>query len=299
MSTASSTNPAPSDFKFELPGHESRGYGSYAVATALIHSGRINIHGWEYHSYGFCTMAFQDLVACLAPTAIVIPQFELDAFMVSHRPSISITDSISSLPQSKMRGLTPDFAIVLVRAILHANGMPIPTGIHSTSRSFCCRQARIHTNHWRSGFFVIKSSSRCARINCKHFGDVFYRTIFQSNCPYTLFIICPPNFHHARCLSRNSAIFGAWISMIHDEQAPFSVIASRRWDVKEDKGDPARKTWSSDYRHCRSSPLKSEAFRSPAFSLALTAEWSHSSWQQQQQQHSSPRTPTFFLCNDV
>ena len=28
MSTASSTNPAPSDFKFELPGFESRGYGS-------------------------------------------------------------------------------------------------------------------------------------------------------------------------------------------------------------------------------------------------------------------------------
>ena len=147
MSTASSTIPASDDFKFELPGLESRGYRSYAVATALTHSGRFNIRGREYHSYGFCSMALQDLITRLAPTAIVIPQFELDAFMVSHRPSILITDSISSLPQSKMRGLTPDFAIVLVRAILHANGMPISTGIHSTSRSFCCRQARIHTNH--------------------------------------------------------------------------------------------------------------------------------------------------------
>ncbi len=39
---------------------------SYVVATALIDSGRFNVRGRKYHSYGFCSMFLQDLVAGLA-----------------------------------------------------------------------------------------------------------------------------------------------------------------------------------------------------------------------------------------
>ncbi|KAF8056180.1 hypothetical protein FPV67DRAFT_1532526 [Lyophyllum atratum] len=129
MSTANSVIATPNDFEFDLPGIQSRGYGGYAVATALVHSGRFNIRGREYHSYGFCAMALQDLVARLAPTALVIPQYELDAFTVTHGDEISPEASIGTLPQPKTRGPVPDFVIVLVRAILHATGMPISPGI--------------------------------------------------------------------------------------------------------------------------------------------------------------------------
>ncbi|KIM49929.1 hypothetical protein M413DRAFT_22038 [Hebeloma cylindrosporum] len=118
---------------FELPGIKSRGYGPYAIANALVHSGRFNIRGCEYHSYGFCAMALQDLVDDLAPTALVIPQFKLDAFTVSHPTSISLTDSISSLPQPNAQGPIPDFVIILVRAILSTTGMPIPRGMRLNS----------------------------------------------------------------------------------------------------------------------------------------------------------------------
>ena len=77
-------------------------------------------------------MALQNLVDDLAPTALVIPQFELDAFTVSHPPSISLTDSIASLPQPKARGPIPDFAIILIRAILDAT-TPILRGMRLNS----------------------------------------------------------------------------------------------------------------------------------------------------------------------
>jgi hypothetical protein len=133
MSTAISVSPTPDDLGFELPGIKSRGYGAYAIASAFVHSGRFNIRGRECHSYGFCAMALQDLVDDLAPTALVIPQFELDAFTVSHPASISLTDSIASIPQPKARGPIPDFAIILVRAILHATTPPIPRGMRLDS----------------------------------------------------------------------------------------------------------------------------------------------------------------------
>ncbi|EDR05427.1 uncharacterized protein LACBIDRAFT_329716 [Laccaria bicolor S238N-H82] len=126
-------SPIPDNLGFELPGIKSRGYGAYSIASALVHSGRFNIRGREYHSYGFCAMALQDLVDDLAPTALVIPQFELDAFTVSHPTSISLTDSIASLPQLKARGPIPDFSIILVRAILSATGLPIPRGMRLDS----------------------------------------------------------------------------------------------------------------------------------------------------------------------
>jgi hypothetical protein len=164
MSTAGSTS--LNNFKFELPGLESRGYHSYAVATALTHSGRFNIHGREYHSYGFCSMVLQDLIAGLAPTAIVVPQFELDAFTVTHRPTISITDSIASLPQLKTQGLTPDFAIILVRAIFHANRMPIPTGVHPNFEYW----GKIKIETLRVGVLVeVKSRLTRSAINTQHF----------------------------------------------------------------------------------------------------------------------------------
>lgn len=133
MSTARSVFPTPDDLGFELPGIKSRGYGAYEIASAFVHSGRFNIRGRECHSYGFCAMALQDLVDDLTPAALVIPQFELDAFTVSHPASISITDSITSLPQPKARRPIPDFAIILVRAILHATGPPIPRGMRLDS----------------------------------------------------------------------------------------------------------------------------------------------------------------------
>ena len=133
MSTARSVSLLPDDLGFELPGIKFRGYGAYAIASALVHSGRFNIRGRECHSYGFCAMALQDLIDGLAPTALVIPQFELDAFTVSHPASISLTDSIASLPQPKARGPIPDFAIILVRAILSTTGLPIPRGMRFDS----------------------------------------------------------------------------------------------------------------------------------------------------------------------
>lgn len=133
MSPASLVLPAPGNLGIELPGIKSRGYGGYAVATALVHSGRFNIRGREYHSYSFCAMVLQDLVDDLAPTALVIPQFELDAFTVSHPASIFLTDSIDSLPQPGTRGPVPDFVVILVRAVLHATSMPIPPGIRLDS----------------------------------------------------------------------------------------------------------------------------------------------------------------------
>lgn len=133
MSTARSVSPTPDDLGFEPPGIKSRGYGAYAIASAFVHSGRFNIRGRECHSYGFCAMALQDLIDDLAPTALVIPQFKLDAFTVSHPTSISLTDSIASLPQPKARGPIPDFSIILVCAILGATTPPIPRGMRLTS----------------------------------------------------------------------------------------------------------------------------------------------------------------------
>lgn len=52
---------------------------------------------------------------------------------MSHPASISITDSISSLPQPKTRGPVPDFVIILVHAILSATGMPVPASIRVDS----------------------------------------------------------------------------------------------------------------------------------------------------------------------
>jgi hypothetical protein len=48
MSTARSVSPIPDDLGFELPGIKSRGHGAYAIASALVHSGRFNIRGREY-----------------------------------------------------------------------------------------------------------------------------------------------------------------------------------------------------------------------------------------------------------
>ena len=53
---------------------------------------------------------------------------------------------------------------------------------------------------------------------------------FQSNRPYTLFYYpssrLPPHTMSEQELCR------FWC-MIHDEQVPFSVLASRRWDMEE------------------------------------------------------------------
>lgn len=133
MSTARTVSLIPDDLGFELPGIKFRGYGAYAIASALVHSGRFNIRGRECHSYGFCAMALQDLIDDLTPTALVIPQFELDAFTVFHPASISLADSIASLPQPKARGPIPDFTIILVCAILSATGLPIPRGMRLDS----------------------------------------------------------------------------------------------------------------------------------------------------------------------
>lgn len=130
---ARSLSPAPDDIPFELPSFQFRGYAAYGVASAVIHSGRFNIRGREYHSYGFCALALQDLVSDLAPTALLIPQFEFDAFTITHPASISLIDSIASLPQPNTRGPVPDFVVVLVRAILTTTGMPIPRGIRLDS----------------------------------------------------------------------------------------------------------------------------------------------------------------------
>ncbi|KAG6873808.1 hypothetical protein C0995_011033 [Termitomyces sp. Mi166 len=116
--------------EFELPGIETRGYASYSLATSLVHSGRFNMRGVEYYSYGFDDILLQDLVSHLAPRALVIPQFGLGALIIElNEGNLSDSDSIVTTPQKIPPQLFPDFAVILMRAIFVDGGQPITASV--------------------------------------------------------------------------------------------------------------------------------------------------------------------------
>ncbi|KAG5640638.1 hypothetical protein DXG03_007701 [Asterophora parasitica] len=71
-----------------------------------------------------------DLVDPLGPSVVVVPQLKLDAFTIQHLKTISITDSIVTLPQNDNKGPITDFGILILRLILRNTGMPISDGVH-------------------------------------------------------------------------------------------------------------------------------------------------------------------------
>ncbi|KAH0583129.1 hypothetical protein H2248_011015 [Termitomyces sp. 'cryptogamus'] len=112
--------------EFELPGIESRGYASYSLATSLMNSSRYNMRGVEYYSYGFYAILLQDLIDHLAPRALVIPQFGLGTLTVElDQGESSDSDSVVTCPQKTLSEVFPDFAVVLLRAVVVDGAQPV------------------------------------------------------------------------------------------------------------------------------------------------------------------------------
>ncbi|KAG6835736.1 hypothetical protein H0H93_015137 [Arthromyces matolae] len=106
-----------------LPGTQEH-YAYYAAATAFEHSGLFNDRGREFPSYGYCTIIFFEFIKLFAAKALLIPQFEVECYTIKHDKTIKLTDSIASLPQNNVKGPVPDFAIVLLRAMLDSAKIP-------------------------------------------------------------------------------------------------------------------------------------------------------------------------------
>ncbi|KAG6824260.1 hypothetical protein H0H92_007519 [Tricholoma furcatifolium] len=102
-----------------LPGQESRGYESCLIASAIAQSGRFNIRGAEAPLYGFINIILNNLIADLRPTALVMPQLQLDILQIEIPAGSQVkpTDSFASYAQKPLEKLIPDFVVPIVKAV--------------------------------------------------------------------------------------------------------------------------------------------------------------------------------------